>query len=118
MHDGAGASSGDAGVRRPPAVAGVQAAGEGGEQLAGEGGVVGSSVAQPVGQREHPLAQGHGWDHVVDEVLGELRHPLAAAGGAEAPAFARKGDQAVEAAGAAVHSGEAVGEDAAFEERS
>jgi hypothetical protein len=54
---------------------------------------------------------------VIDQVLGELGHALAAAGGAEASALTGEGDQAVEAALAAVHAGETVGEDAAFEER-
>jgi hypothetical protein len=54
---------------------------------------------------------------VIDQVLGELGHALAAAGGAEASALTGEGDQAVETALAAVHAGETVGEDAAFEER-
>jgi hypothetical protein len=49
-------------------------------------------------------------------VCREIRHAVAAATGAKAPAFARKGDEAIEAAIVAVQAQEAMGEDAAAQE--
>jgi len=77
--------------------------------------VVGEPVAQREGQREHPLAHGHLGQHAIDEVRGGVGHTAAAAGGAEAAALAREGDDAVETAVVTADAHEAVGEDPAAE---
>ena len=53
--------------------------------------------------------------HVVDEVRGGVGHASAAAGGAEAAAFASKRDELIAHAARALHAREAVGEQAALE---
>jgi hypothetical protein len=85
---------------------------EGAEHLARESRVVRTAVAE----REHPLADRDFGQNAINEVCREIRHAVAAATGAKAPAFAREGDEAVEAAIVAVQAQEAMGEDAAAQE--
>src|SRR5207245_11520642 len=89
--------------------------GEAGDGAAGRG-VPGEEIAQPVGQREHPLAHGHVRQDVVDEVCRLLRHAAAATTRTEAPPFARERDEPFVRAALAAHAGEATGEDATGEE--
>jgi len=78
--------------------------------------VVRTAIAKRVWKREHPLADRDFGQNAVDEVCRGVRHAVAAATGAKAPAFAREGDEAVESAIAAVEAQEAMGEDAAAQE--
>ena len=105
---------------------------EGAKDLAREFRVVGTAITERVGKREHPLADRDFGQNAVDEVCRgipakqsfaciavaalPLGHAVAAATGAKAPAFAREGDEAVEAAIIAVQAQEAMGEDAAAQE--
>jgi len=89
---------------------------EGAKNLAREPRVVGTAIAERVGKREHPLADRDFGQNAVDEVCRGLGHAVAAATWAKAPAFARKGNQAVEAAVVAVQAQEAIGKDAAAQE--
>ncbi len=75
----------------------------------------GEQEADAEGKREHPLAHGRVGQHVVNEVRGGVGHAPAAAGGAEAAAFAGKRYEFVAQAARAVHAREAVGEQAALE---
>ena len=81
-----------------------------------ERGVVGEAIAEREGQREHPLPHGDLRQDPIHQVGGCVGHTPPAAGGTEAAALAREGDDAVQAAGVAVHAHEAAGEDAAAEE--
>jgi hypothetical protein len=72
-------------------------------------------VAQAGRDRQHPLAQRHGRQHAIDEVRRPFGHAPAAAARAEAPALAREGHEALEAAARAAQAREAVGEHAAGE---
>jgi len=87
------------------------------EHGARERGVVGEAVAQAEGQREHPLPDRDLRKNALHQVCGGVGHAAPAAGGTEAATLAREGDHAVETALVAVHAHEAVGEDAAAEER-
>ena len=89
---------------------------EGSQHFAGELRVVGAAVAERVGEREHPLANGHSGPHAVDEVCRRVGHPAAAAGGAEASPFAREGHEALELAVVAAQPEESVSEDATADE--
>jgi hypothetical protein len=75
----------------------------------------GEQEADAERKRDHPLAHGRVGQHVVDEVRGGVGHTPAAAGGAEAAAFASKRDELIAHAARAVHAREAVGEQAALE---
>jgi len=87
------------------------------EHGARERGVVGEAVAKGEREREHPLPDGHLREDPIDQVRRRVRHAVASARGTEPAAFAGEGDHAVEAATVAVHAHEAVGEDAAAQER-
>ena len=78
--------------------------------------VPGQHVPQPVGKREHPLANGDVGEHMIDEVSGALGHPAPAAARAHRPGFAGKRDQPVGATGATSKAGEAPGEPATAQE--
>jgi hypothetical protein len=69
--------------------------------------------SEAFGDREDPLPGGEMGQHVVREMGGELRHAARVAGGADAPALAGKGDQALVATVPTAGAGEPVGEDAA-----
>ena len=67
------------------------------------------------GRRAVPTAMSDGYlgQHAVDEVRGGVGHAAPAAGGAEAAALAREGDETLELALVAAQAKEAVGRDAA-----
>ncbi len=88
---------------------------EGAQDLAREPRIPGAAIAKRIGQREHPLPDRDLGQHPIDEMGRGVGHAAAAAGGAEAAAFAREGDQAVVAAGVAVDAEEPMGEHAALE---
>ena len=69
-----------------------------------------------MGQAHYPLADGYDGEHLVDEVSGALDHAPATARRAEASSFARKGNEAFEAAVATADSRKPIGQDAALEE--
>ena len=87
---------------------GEQSAQEGAKHVARKAGVVGAAVAERVGQGQHPLADGDHRQHAVDEVGGGVGHAATAAGGAEAAALAREGDDPLVMASVAAHPQEAV----------
>jgi len=78
--------------------------------------VPGEHEAEPVGQAEHPLADGHPWQDGVDSEGGALSHAAAPTARAEPPPLAREGQEAIEPAALAAQAGEAVGQDPAREE--
>ena len=90
---------------------------EGAEDFAGERCVVGAAVAERVGQRENPLADGHFRKNAIDEVCGGVGHAPAFAGRTETTPLARERDEAIVAAGVAVKPQEAVSQDSAPEVR-
>ncbi len=92
---------------------GEQGPAEGAQHFARELRIVGAAVAECVGEREYPLANGHLGNHAIDEVGRGIGHAASAAGRAEAAPLAREGDEAVELAVVAVQAQESVGEDAA-----
>lgn len=85
--------------------------------LAEKGGIAGQREAQVPRQAQDPLADRHRREYALGEVSGDLVHPTAAAGGAEAAALAGEGDQEVGLASAALEADEAEGGVAAAEER-
>ena len=119
-------------LARAPPEFGEEGTQEGAKHLARESRVVGTAIAERVGKREHPLADRDFGQDAVDEVCRglpakqsfaciavatlPLGYAVAAATWAKAPAFAREGDEAVEAAIIAVQAQEAMGEDAAAQE--
>ncbi len=114
---GAALGAGDTPVGSGPAAQGREdGAHEDPEDLLHQGRVVGEPVAKPSRQREDPLPDGDLGEDPVHQVRGRVGHAAAAAGGAEAAAFAREGDQAIEPARIAVYAHESVGEDAAVQE--
>ncbi len=120
LHEGDGASLGasDAPMAvRPSAQGGKHGAHEDPEHVPRKGCVVGEPVAKLPRKGEDPLAGGDLGEDPVEQMRGGVGHAAAAAGGAEAAAFAREGDHAIEAAVVAGHADEAVGEDAAAQER-
>ena len=70
---------------------------------------------QSLGERDHPLAHLHLWEHVLDEMGSRLGHAPRGAGRAEAAALAGEGDHEVVAAVVTACAGEAAGKDAALE---
>ena len=103
-------------LSRAPPEFGEEGTQEGAEHFARESRVVGTAITERVWKREHPLADRDFGQNAVDEVCRGLRHAVTAATWAKAPAFAREGDQAVEAAIVAAQAQEAMGEDAAAQE--
>ena len=101
--------------RTPPEL-GKEGTQEGAKHLAREFRVVRTAIAKWVWKREHPLADRGFGQNAVDKVCRGVRHAVAAATWAKASAFAREGDEAVEAAIVAVQAQEAMGEDAAAQE--
>jgi len=79
--------------------------------------IVGEPVAQPVRDREDPLADRHvGRQHAIHEVCRALGHPPSAAARTDRAALAREGNQALERTVPAAYSREAVGQHPAAEE--
>ena len=72
-------------------------------------------VAQPLGHGEHPLPHRQRRKDVIDQVRRGFRHAPRIAGWTHATTFTGVGDQEIVLTLVAVSSGEAVGEDAAFE---
>ncbi len=72
-------------------------------------------VVSQWGEREDPLAKGHGGHDAIGDIGGLVTHPPRAAARAEAALFAREGDEDVVAARVAVAPDEALGEIAARE---
>ena len=72
-------------------------------------------VAQALGHRQHPLAHRQRREDLVDQMGGRLGHAPRVAGGTHAAAFAGKRDQEIVPALPAAGTGEAVGQNAAFE---
>jgi hypothetical protein len=70
-----------------------------------------------MGKREHPLADGNPGEDAIGEMRGSVRHAPSAAGGAEAAALAREGDQTLELAVVATQAKESVCKDATARER-
>ena len=105
---------------RPGAGAAVAEAGADGaeqdpEYGAGESGVVVEEGADPLGDGEDPLADRERREDVVVQVRGDFHHPAGVAGGADAAALAREGDQALGGAVVTPDAGEAVSQDPAPE---
>ena len=82
---------------------------------AGKRGIAREKGADPLGQGEHPLAQGERGQDGVGEVGGDFDHAAGIAGGADAAALAGEGDEALGGAGVAADARETVGENAAAE---
>ena len=103
-------------LSRTPPELGEKRPQEGAEDFARESRVIGAPITKRIWKREHPLADRDFGQNAVDEVCRGLGHAVAATTRAKAPAFAREGDEAVEAAIVAVQAQEAMGEDAAAQE--
>lgn len=73
-------------------------------------------ITKTVGQAQHPLANRHARQHILDEARGGLGHAAADAPRAEAAAFARERHEPFERALAAPETGTAVRQHAAREE--
>ncbi len=72
-------------------------------------------VPQAVRQTEDPLSHRHVGQHVINQVRRAFRHAAPPATGTQRAAFARKGDQPVEAAVVAAKSREPAGEPATLQ---
>lgn len=72
-------------------------------------------IAQPFGEREHPLPHRQARKDMIDEMRRRFGHAPGGAGGADAAALAGIGDDEIVAAVGAAGTGKAVGEDAAIE---
>ena len=114
MQEGDGA---EPGVVRGERTGGLQGRADDAEQDAergaGKRGIAREKGADPLGQGEPPLAQGERGQDVVGEVGGDLDHAAGIAGGADATALAREGDEALGGAGVAADARETVGENTA-----
>ena len=77
--------------------------------------VVGEAVANFVRKAEHPLAHRHPGQHLVDQARRRSGHAPAAAGGAEPPLLAGKGNGPARPAVLTPGAHEPVGQNAAFE---
>jgi hypothetical protein len=98
-----------------PAEFGKERAKEGAQHLAGESCVVRAPVAERIGQRQDPLADGRFGQNPVHQVRRSLSHAPAAARGAKAAPLAREGNEAIELAGIAVQSQKAMSQHTAAE---
>jgi len=117
LHDGDGATAASAAAELAHAPA-VEAehrvhedAADGAEQLP----IVAEPSAQLEWHGQHELSQGHGRQHVVDEVRCGLRHPPPEARRTEAASFARKRQQTPFVAVFALEDGKATTQQAAVE---
>ena len=72
-------------------------------------------IAQPLGQGQDPLAHRPRGQDMIDKVGRAFYHAPGVARRADAPAFAREGDQEVMTALVAAGSRKAVGEDSALQ---
>jgi len=114
--DGGAAPVCHAAPARPPALEAEHGADEHGEHGAAEPMVPRERVAQPVRQRQHPLADRQPAEHAVDEMRRQFGHPPPTAGRAETPSLARERDQHLVEAVAAAKPREAAGHRAAGDE--
>jgi hypothetical protein len=74
--------------------------------------VVREGIAKPVRKAQHELAHRHVGKNVLGQVLGELRHSLAATAGADRSAFTAERNQPLVAAASTLDTAESVGEHA------
>jgi hypothetical protein len=81
----------------------------------GGAGPVMEEGAEALGEGEHELAHGDAGNDVIDQVGCGSGHTLGVAGGAGAPALARKRDEEIVPTGGASDPSKAVGQDSAFE---
>jgi hypothetical protein len=81
-------------------------------------GIVCTAVAKWVRKREHPLADRHRGEDAIHEVRCGVGHPAAATGGGRSHGACTRRAQAVVTTVVAMKAQEAVGEDAAAQERS
>ena len=72
--------------------------------------------AQPLWDRQHPLAHRQAVENMIRQLCSGLRHAPCPERGAKATALAAEGPQLVVAAILTARAQEAVGQDAAFEE--
>lgn len=79
-----------------------------GEHLPAERMIPGEHVAQSKRKAQHPLPDGHGGEHVVDEVRSALRHAAAPATRTHPARFARKRYEPLGMAGVAAKAREAL----------
>ena len=101
---------------RASAQLGEQRADEGTEHFAREPAVIGAAVAERIGEREHPLPDGHLGEHAIDEVGGNVCHAASSTGRTESATLAREGDHAIVTTVVAVQAQEAMRQDAATQE--
>ena len=78
--------------------------------------IPGERIAQPVRQRQHPLAHRQAAEHAVDQVRRQLGHPPAATRRTEATPLAGKGNEDLALAVGAPEPGKALRQDTAGEE--
>ncbi len=71
--------------------------------------------AHPLGQGEHPLANGHARQNLIGQGRRRLHHPARVAARAQAPRAAGEGYEKVVTAASAANAGKAVGQDAALQ---
>ena len=76
---------------------------------------VGEEAAQPLGHGDHPLAHGHWWDDMIDQVCGRLRHASAIARRTDASSLARERHHKSLAAALTSRPRKPEAEDAAFQ---
>ena len=103
----------------PPGAAAVIAedrAEENPEDGAAESMVEGEPIAEPVRDGEHPLPDGDGGEHLLDEIRRPLGHPPPATAGAHRPRLTRERDEPFEGAALAPHTKKTVDEEPAAEE--
>ncbi len=100
---------------RPSAQRGKDGAHEDREEFRSERGIVGHAEAQRERERENPLPDCYIGKHSIDEPSGGVGHATATAGRTEPASLATEADHPVLAAVIAVHSNEAVGQNATFE---
>jgi hypothetical protein len=109
-----------AGEPLPPGLAAIGAAERAHEAVqdgATQPMIVGQPVAQPVRDREHPLAHGHvGGQHVIYEVRCALGHSPSPAARTDRAPLAREGHQPLERAVPAPDAREAMGQHPAAQE--
>jgi len=115
LDEGDDAGAGTAAGGKPCAMrqVGLDGADDDGEAATEGIGPAGEEQAQRLGEAQHPLADGHLGEDVIDEMGRGLDHAPSAAGGAEPAAFAGERDEVLVAAAIALHAHEAVFESAA-----
>jgi hypothetical protein len=72
-------------------------------------------IAQPLGNRQHPLADRQPRKNVVGQMGGGFDHPPGVTSGTDAATFARPGDEKIVTALGASSAGKTIGENPAVE---